>query len=251
MTDTAYKQIHLRIVIDSHQENAGVKVIKPKKTPYSDGEEKQSSSTETGRTRGMSLSFNLPHQATAAVTATKTNKETAGSVKKIYNNRITEYHDDGKVLWGFNIDDVNFQEGGFEMQEDQLPTVRFEFTGDSNEPEPPPTPPPKYMDIVITSYWKMILPSESKSTWIRKLFFRSTGNAQTASYSNLFQMVALKADLDKLLNPCRYKAKVVVNPRASNPHEVSVKKKAVESVNVIPAVVDGKYITSLTYKLDE
>ena len=38
-----------------------------------------------------------------------------------------------------------------------------------------------------------------------------------------------------------HKAKVVVNPGASNPHEVIVKKKAVESVKVIPAVVDGKY----------
>ena len=242
MTDIAYKQIHLRVFIDSHQENADFEVIKPRKTPYSDGEEMQSSSVEMGRTRGASLSFTLPHQPAILFTATKTNKETAGSEKKINNNRITVNHDDGKVLWGFNIDDVNFQEGGFEMREDQLPTVRFKFTGDSDDPEPPPTPPPKYMDIVITSYWKMILPSDSKGTWIRKFlhFFRSTSNTQSASYSNLFQIVALKADLDKLQNLCDYKAKVVVNPGASNPHEVSVKKKAVESVNVIPAVVDGK-----------
>ena len=39
---------------------------------------------------------------------------------------------------------------------------------------------------------------------------------------------------------------MVVNPGASNPHEVKVTRQASESVNVIPAVVDGKYITLVT-----
>ena len=250
MTDIAYKQIHLRIVVDSHQENASVKVIKPRKTPYSDGEEKQLSSMKSGRTHGFTSGFTAgPNpQATVTFTATKTREKTAGFEKKLYKSAISEYHVFGKVRWGFSIDDVNFQEGGFELQEDHLPTVHFEFTGDSDEPEPPPTPPPDYMDIVITSYWKMILPGEPKHTWIRKLlhFFKSNGNAQTASYSNLFQIVALKANLSKLQNECRYNAQVVVNPGASNPHEVKVTRRALESVNVIPAVVDSKYITLLT-----
>ena len=126
-------------------------------------------------------------------------------------SKITVNHDDGKVLWGFNIDDVNCQEGGFEMRNDQLPSVRFKFTGNSDDAEPPPTPPPKYMDIVITSHWKMILPSESKGTCIRKFlhFFRSTSNStQTISYSNLFQVVALQANLDKLGNVCDYQTMI-------------------------------------------
>ena len=248
--DIAYKQIHLRIVVDSHQENASVKVIKPRKTPYSDGEEKQLSSMKSGRTHGFTSGFTAgPNpQATVTFTATKTREKTAGFEKKLYKSAISEYHVFGKVRWGFSIDDVNLQEGGFELQEDHLPTVHFEFTGDSDEPEPPPTPPPDYMDIVITSYWKMILPGEPKHTWIRKLlhFFKSNGNAQTASYSNLFQIVALKANLSKLQNECRYNAQMVVNPGASNPHEVKVTRRALESVNVIPAVVDSKYITLLT-----
>ena len=253
MTDFAYKQIHLRIVVDSHQENADVKVIKPRKTPYSDGEEKQLLSMKSGRTHGMASGFTLgPHpQASVIVTATKTKEETAGSEKKLYKSTISEYHDDGKIRWGFNIDDINFQEGGFEIREDDLPTVHFEFTGDSDEPEPPPTPPPEYMDFVITSYWKRSLPSEPKHNWIRKLLhvFKSTGNGQIVSYFNLFQIVALNANLFKLVNPCRYRAKVVVNPGASNPHEVKVTRRALESVNVIPAVVDSKYITLVTLRL--
>ena len=253
MTDFAYKQIHLRIVVDAHQENADVKVIKPRKTPYSDGEEKQLSSLKSGRTHGMASGLTLgpqPH-ASVRVTATKTKEETAGSEKKLYKSAISEYHDDGKVRWGFNIDDVNFQEGGFEIREDDLPTVHFEFTGDSDEPEPPPTPPPEYMDFVITSHWKRTLPSTKPNhTWIHRLLhaFKSTGNVQTVSYFNLFQIVALKANLFKLqsLPVSRYRAKVVVNPGASNPHEVKVTRQASESVNVIPAVVDGKYIILVT-----
>ena len=252
MSDIAYKQIYLRIVVDSHQENAGVEVVKPKKTPYSDGEEKQLSSMKSGRTQGFASGFTAgPHpQASVTFTATKTKEGTSGFEKKLYKSAISEYDVFGKVWWGFNIDDVNFQEEGFELREDHLPTVNFEFTGDSDEPEPLPSPPPDYMDIVITSYWKMILPGEPKHTWIRRLlhFFKSTSNAQTASYSNLFQIVALKANLSKLQNAsvCRYNAQVVVNPGASNPHELKVTRRALESVNVIPAIVDSKYITLLT-----
>ena len=250
MTDIAYKQIHLRVVVDSHQKNASVKVIKPKRTPYSNGVEKQSSSLKSGRTHGFISGFTAgPHpEARVTFTSIKTKENTAGFETNLYKSAISENHVFGKVRWGFNIDDVNFQEGGFELQEEHLPTVNFEFTGDSDEPEPPPTPPPDYMDIVITSHWKMILPGEPKHTWIRKLlhFFKSTSNAQTASYSNLFQIVALKANLSKLQNICRYNAQVEVNPGVSNPHEVKVTRRALESVNVIPAIVDSKYITLLT-----
>ena len=242
--DIAYKQIHLRIVVDSHQENADVEVIKPWKTPYSDGEVKQSFSTKSGSTRGIASGITLgPHpQGTMTVTATKTNEESEGSEKKRFINRIDEYDDDGKVWWSFDIDDAYYQEKGRDMREDDLPAVHFEFTGDSDEPEPLPTPPPEQMDIVITSYWKMTLPSEPKNTWIRRLlrFFKSTG--QTTSYSNLFQIVALEANLSKLLGLCRYRAKVVVNLNsgASNPHEVEVKRRALRSVNLTPAIVDSK-----------
>ena len=117
MTDIAYKQIYLRVVVDSHQENADVEVIKPRRTSASDGEEKQSSSMKSGWTHGMTSGLTLgPHpQATITGAAMKTNETTVGSEKKQYNSAITELHNDGKVRWGFNIDDVNFQEGGIDM----------------------------------------------------------------------------------------------------------------------------------------
>ena len=100
----------------------------------------------------------------------------------------------------------------------------------------------------------MILPGKPKGTWIHKLlrFFRSTGNVntQTTSYSNLFQIVVLKADLFnfKLPEPSHYRAKVKVRSGVSGPPVV--KRQAADSVNVTPAVVDGKYITLLTCGLE-
>ena len=202
----------------------------------------QSSSVKSGQTHGMTAGLTLgPHpQAVITGTAMKTYEETAGSERKRYSSAITEHHSDGNVQWGFNIDDVNLQKWGIDMRENVLPTVCFEFIGDSNIPAPPP----KCMDIAITSYWSMIIPSQPKSTWIHKLLhffkFRSTGNTQTTSYSNLFQIVALKADLSNLLEPSHYKAKVKVRSGASGPPDV--KRQAADSVNMTTAVVDGKYI---------
>jgi hypothetical protein len=214
--------------------------LKPKRTSDSDGEERQSSSSTSGRTRGITAGLTLPHpQVVITGAAMKTNEKTLSSDKKHFDSAITEHHNNGNIRWGFNIDDVNFQKGGIDMAEDVLPTVRFRFIGKSNKPAPPP----EDMEIAITSCWSMILPSEPKSIWIRKIlhFFRSTSNTPTTSYSNLFQIVALKADLSNLPEPSYYKAKVEVRPgAASDPHNVIVERPAAESVDVKLAVVDGR-----------
>lgn len=162
--------------------------------------------------------------------------EPLSSDKKHFNPAITENHNNGSIRWGFNID------GEIDMPKDILPSVRFRFIGKSNVPAPPP----KDMEIAITSCWSMILPNEPKSIWIHKIlrFFRSTGNTQTMSYSNLFQIVALKTDLSNLPEPSYYKAKVKVRPAASDPHNVIVvERPAADSVDVTLAVVDGKCST--------
>src|SRR6266446_3810082 len=103
------------------------------------------------------------------------------------------------------------------------------------------------MDIVITSYWSMILPNKPKSIWIHKLLrlFKSSGNTQTTSYSTLVQVVALKTVPSNLPKLSRYKAEVKVGSGASDPPEVKVKRRAPDSVNVTPALADGRYITAL------
>ena len=244
-----YKQIHLWVAVDSQQENARVKDIKPKKTSDSDGEERQSSSLKSGWSYDITTNLTLGPHPQAAITgaATKTNEETAGSEKKRYLSAINQYHSGGIISWDFKIDDVNYQKQGLDMREDILPIVRFMFVGETNVPAPPPDD----MDIAITSCWSMILPepSEPKSTWIRKLlhFFKSTTHTPTISYSNLFQIVALKADVSNLTEPSHYIAKVKFRPGATSscPPDVEVKRKAADSVDMTPTISIGKYINLL------
>lgn len=153
-SDITYRQFHLRVAIDSQQENNDIDIVKPRRAGDSDGEEKHLLSTKSGRSRGLTAGLTLgPHpQETITGATTKTNEETTGSEKKKYNSAITEHHGDGIVRWGFKIDDVNFQREGIDLCEDILPTAHFRFVGDSNVPAPPP----KCMDIVITSHWLMI-----------------------------------------------------------------------------------------------
>jgi len=209
-TNIAYKQTCVNVVINSQQENARVKDIKPKRTRYSDRDEKELLSTKIGQTRGITAGFTLglQPQGTITGTAAKTIEATTSSEKKRYNSGITERHRDGFILWAFNVDNVNFQEWGIDMQGDVLPAVCFDFVGDSDVPAPPL----KCMDIVITSYWSMILPNKPKSTWIHKFLhlFKSSGNTQTTSYLNLFQVVALKTVPSNLPKLSRYKAEVKV-----------------------------------------
>ena len=250
---TAYKQIQLWVHVNSQQETARVKDIKPKKTSDSDGEEKQSSSLRSAQTCGITANFILGPQPQATITgaATKTNEETAGSEKKRNRSAINQQHSGGIISWDFKIDDVNFQKHGLDLREDNLPTVRFMFVGETNVPAPPPDD----MDIAITSCWSMILPgpSEPKSTWIRKLLhsFKSTANtgntSPTVSYSNLFQIVALRADLSKLTEPSHYVAKVKFKSGASCPPDVEVKRKAADSVDMTPTISIGKYINLLLH----
>ena len=233
--------------------NADVKFIKPRRTSDSNKEEKLLSSTISGQSRAMSAGLNMGPNPTGTMTftATKTNQQMAGSEKIQYNSRITSQYGNGNAWWGFNIDDDNFRNWGIDLQENDLPSVCFEFFGEDEDPAPPP----ECMDIVITSCWSIIPPSGPKSTWIRKLLhiFKSTGNTQTTSYSSLFQIVALKADLSNFTKPSHYKATVKVRSGASdsqvNPNDV--KRKAGKSVGVKLAVVNGRFLTLLTCRLGE
>ena len=173
----------------------------------------------------------------------------------LHMHRIDDWSFYGKIWWNFDIDDVYFRESGTNMREDDLPIVHFEFIGDSDELNPLPTSLLEYIDIVIISYWKMTpLLSRSKSNWILRLVPwhlvtpGSTSGAQAAYYSNIFQRVALKINPKNLQKRCDYIADVVVNPEGSNPHKVKIDKHTGKFVNVIPAVVNGKYITFTDFK---
>lgn len=224
--------------MDSHQRNARVTDINPKRTSCSIREVAWLSSMKSR----AALTMGLHPQSVIS-----------GSAKKHHLNfPITQHSSDGNVRWGINIDDVSLQEGaidlekwGIKLQEDILPTAHFELIGNSQVPGVPDSP-PKCMDIAIISYWKLILPSKPKSSWIQRLLhsfkpeFRLTGNTQTTSYSNLFQIVALTANLSDLIKPSNYKATVPLKLRSGVSDFPDVKQYAEDSVYVTPeVVVDG------------
>ena len=104
-----------------------------------------------GSTSGAAAGLNagLNPVGTISFAKSKTNEEAASSEKTILINRIDHYDNYGMICWSFNIDDVNFRESGTIIGEDYLPTVHFKFTGDSDEPNPPPTYPPKCYYILL------------------------------------------------------------------------------------------------------
>ena len=240
-TENAYKQIHLRVFVDSREPKAfpDIKNSKPTTTPGSDGEERHSSSTKSGRTRGISamLSLGLNIQGSLSGTLTNSNEGIEGSEKTRYTSPITQQHKVGKIWWDYGISDDRFRENGYAMPEDVLPTVHFGFNN---------IPPPRHIDIVITSYWSKISPtrSETNKTQIHKLLhlFRSTASDKTQciSFSNLFQIVALTADANNLMKRNHYPATVkmfldsgISVPPKSEPEAELESLKRIEGTSVV------------------
>ena len=207
------------------------------------------------------LSLGTQPQGAFSATSSKTNEKIVASETLRNCNVIATRYSKGEIRWDFNIDNAHSQKKGIFMPEDCLPTVRFMFIGKSGdgEPDDEPTRPPKNMDIVITSCWKLITPSDPKSNWIRKLLdsFKPTasGDSDTQTilsqaYSNLLQIVDLNIiDLSKLSTgrPTFYQATVEFKPRtasdASAPppgpnHNVTIDHHdALEALCVTPSVV--------------
>jgi len=249
--EMAYKQFFIRVIIDFWHKNARVECKSPNRTPEAEREEKQTTSTKTGVTCGMegALTLGAHPQGTIKVAKTKTDEGTTGFEKKRYTSRITEQHLDGRIWWGFYVDDLHEQESGIEFPYDALPTVCFEFVGDIKVPPPPP----RRMDLEIASYWSIIPKSKEESNWIRKFLnlSMSSGNAQATSYSNLCQIVALDTVPSDLPPRSDYKATMHVRPGL--PHtdyiswntEVNVNVPTATSVTVTEDFTTGRFIACL------
>jgi hypothetical protein len=244
--EMAYQQFYVGVTIDSQHKTARVKCKSPKRTPESEREEKRTTSTKKGVARGMEggLTLGAYPQGTIKVAKTKTDEETGGFEKKRYTSRITEQHHDGFIWWGFYIDDLHEQERGIEFPDDALPTVCFEFVGDHKVP---PTPPER-MDLEIASYWSIIPKKKEESNWIRRFLNLSisSGNAQATSYSNLCQIVALRAVPSDLPPRSDYKATMDVRPGGSDRDIdccTEINMQTADSVTVKQEFTAGRFIT--------
>ena len=167
---------------------------------------------------------------------TMTNERTEGTEKTLYTSPITQHYKVGKIWWDYEIGDDRFQKEGYKMPRNDFPTVHFEFNN---------TSPPKLIDIAITSFWSKISPfrSEQNRTLIHKLLhlFRSAGGAQCISFSNLFQIVALTADVEKLIRRNHYAAtvKIYLDSGISTPPKPEPKAESLERTEGTSVVVDG------------
>lgn len=252
--------MHIRIVVDSHHKNTRASKIRPSKTSATDGKVIHTIGSQEGRTRAVALSATASPLPSGTVSINLGNSDTATTSSQITQNTslITEYHNEGIIDWGYDINDSNFQKTAIDIDETLLPAVDFEFFGENPEF-------PERMDFVVASHWSMILPTgeqegtqQSKQNGIQKFIShaRSSINfepAQSVSYSNLLHIVALKTSPSKLPKKYGYRATVDVQSR---PHQdleppeapiVHLNHPAVDPtiVDVTPATFDGEYISKL------
>ena len=254
-TENAFEQFHLRVFVDAQERNAVIPFFKPETTPASNGEEMHSLSTRSGRTHGAtgSVTLALNPQGTVTGTSTTTNENTVSTGKNLYTSPISgRTNGFDKIWWDYRIDDDRYKKLGYPMPKDVLPSVRFKFYGDHDDPQAPPP----HMDIAITSYWSKVSQRElpEKGTGMIHNFlhlFRSTGKTKTKSesYSNLFQIVAFTADVPNLSMDTSYQAlvKIDLDSGVSGPHENLRDKakslKAIENMTAVVAKTSGMYIT--------
>jgi len=244
--EMAYQQFFVRVIIDSKHENARVMSKSPNKTPESERQETETTSTKIGGTLGVEggMTIGPSPQVTMKVTKMKADDETAGFGKTRNTSRITEHHYDGVIWWGFYLDDLHERERGIEFPDCALPTVGFEFVGNPGVP-----PPPERMDLQIASYWSIIPKSEVETNWIRTFLNLSisSDNSQATSYSNLCQIVALETVPFDLPPRSDYKATTHVTPGVPDTDHIGcftrIGVPTADSVTVKQDFTTGRFIT--------
>jgi len=170
-------------------------------------------------------------QGTLTGSGTRTSENSAGSEKKRYASRITQQTKYGVVFWGFHVDDPYNQEGGVNMPDANLPAVSFEFLGDSDIAAPPP----EFIDVEISSCWSLLPKAGNENNWLPDFVSRLS---QTASYSNLCQMVALSIP-SNLPKQADYRATLNVYPRQNKLNNTSYRvdtRRQVGSIRVTPKI---------------
>ena len=151
---TAYEQYHVRVTVDSGDKNAAVDVRKPLRSTALDRgiKETLAGKITRGGTIGAALGgiFGVT-TATLTGTATRTSETSSSSERKRFSSKVAEQGMLGVAWWEFNIDDPYEREGGIEMSTKTLPSVEFEFLGESDTL----TPPPEHVNIEVASYWSI------------------------------------------------------------------------------------------------
>jgi hypothetical protein len=146
------------------------------------------------------LSF-VKAQGAIGASESRTAEQSTDTKKTLNISRIIQT-DIGPVnSWAFHIADPFEQEAGLPLPPEKLPFVHIRFHGETR------APPPKYLDVEISTYWSLLSP-HGGSSW---LSLQSTGPA----YSNLCKIITLNLPSD-LQGSHIYDADLLVWPKQSD-----------------------------------
>jgi hypothetical protein len=116
---------------------------------------------------------------------------------------------DGLVIWCYDVSDGFSQVGEKVMASDQLPQAHFDFIGKTDTPASPPD----RIDVEVATYWS-VLPRNGDSE--NSLWHWPTGWSNKPSYSNIYQIVALKVPSDVPRERYNFQARHTVFPQLPN-----------------------------------
>ncbi|KAF8965972.1 hypothetical protein BDZ97DRAFT_1756973 [Flammula alnicola] len=240
--DVAYRQFCLWIAIDPQERNTDITVIQPQQTIAFEREAKEISSKKTTWTGGgvLAVASGLKTQVTLSGTAARASEVAAGTEKNRYTSPITQQNKLGVACWRFTVDDDQEQKDGMKMPKAILPTVNFEFLGDSDVPGPPP----ELLDIEVASCWSLFSPKETNWTWLQTLFQPKS----EPRYSNLCHIVILKVP-SNLAKRSDYRATLHVNPGHNKSTFCTEVRRKVGSVEATPAISWGHDRSSAEFDL--
>ena len=188
--NAAYEQYHVRVTVDTQEQDADVRIIKPLRTPAFDNEVKGISGSKTNWTAAIGGTiggiFGAIPTVTGTLTATRAGEVSSSSEQKQFTSRITEDGMRGVAWWGFNIDDPFEREGGIRMRDETLPSAKFEFLGNTKVPAPSL---PEFVHVEVASYWSILTGDGRDVSWLNTILKSAP---KSGLYSNLCQVVVLK-----------------------------------------------------------
>jgi hypothetical protein len=139
-------------------------------------------------------------QVTVSASASRTTEQSTSTEKTLNISRIIQTAIGSRSSWAFHIADPFEQEVGLPLPPEMLPFVHLEFWGETQ------APPPKYLDIEISSYWSVLGPRGRNTWWSLP--------TSSPTFSNLCKIITLSLPSD-LQGSHFYDADLLVWPKQS------------------------------------
>ena len=140
--------------IDTKNEATRVESFRPYPTPKITPGSTEITTGRRGSAVGLSGSVGFPSTYGTVSGHVGTSSSSYLVETRNYGTRITQGESDGKVWWGFNIDDLHEREAGKDLH-DILPRVELVFMGDNASL-------PEQLHVEVASFWSLV-PTSGKT----------------------------------------------------------------------------------------